>query len=72
MLLKFDHLKVFSIIFFLMTFSFFPRQLGIEMQNTSDFMIEIWMKEKGFFFNISPCSYFFLFHPIIAYGNVNI
>jgi hypothetical protein len=50
MLLKFDHLKVFSIIFFLMTFSLFPRQLGIEMQNTSDFMIEIWMKEKGFFF----------------------
>ena len=70
MLLKFDHLKVFSIIFFLMTFSFFPRQLGIEMQNTSDFMIEIWMKEKGFFFNISPC--YFFFHPIIAYGNVNI
>jgi hypothetical protein len=56
MLLKFDHLKVFSIIFFLMTFSFFPRQLGIEMQNTSDSML----------------LHFILFDPIIAYGNVNI
>lgn len=41
MLLKFDHLRVFSIMFSLMTFSFFSQQLGIEMQNTSDFIIEI-------------------------------